>query len=106
MNMDVRYAHPDVKMFIDALEKPSRAKTARYIDLLAQKGRSFGMPFSKHIGDGIFELRMVGTQNVRILYGFHANCAWLLLALSKKSQKLSTRDIQTASERLKRLQTA
>ncbi|HEY4516899.1 MAG TPA: type II toxin-antitoxin system RelE/ParE family toxin [Candidatus Paceibacterota bacterium] len=101
--MEVRYAHRDIKIFIDALEKPSRTKTARYIDLLAQKGKSLGMPFSKHIGDGILELRMVGTQNVRILYGFHSNCVWLLLGLSKKSQKLSARDIQTASQRLKHL---
>jgi phage-related protein len=104
--MEIRYAHPDVQAFIDSLDTMARAKLVRHSELLKEQGKSLGMPFSKYVGRSMYELRIIGVQNVRIFYAFHAQYIWFLLGISKKSQKLSIRDMQTALRRLATLRSA
>ena len=57
--------------FIDGLEAKMRVKVFGRIELLEQYGPQLGMPFSRHLDDGIFELRTVQGNNItRILYFF------------------------------------
>lgn len=60
-----------VKEFLDSLNVKMRAKMVREIELLAVNGPELREPYSKAIGDGIFELRAkVGSDISRVLYFF------------------------------------
>lgn len=63
--MEIRIGHT-IEKFIEFLEKPTIAKVLRTIDLLEDFGPQLGMPHSKKIEDGLFELRIRGKQEVRI----------------------------------------
>ena len=59
--------------FLDSLEVKMQAKMARTIKLLQANGSNLREPYSKPLGDGIFELRaQVATNISRILYFFTA----------------------------------
>ena len=69
------YDKPDgtepVREFLDSLDVKMRAKMVREIELLAVNGPELREPYSKAIGDGIFELRAkVGSDISRVLYFF------------------------------------
>lgn len=52
------------------------------------------MPNAQPIGGGVYELRVRGKQEVRVLYIFvKANNIYLLHGFIKKSQKISSRDL-------------
>ena len=69
------YDKPDgtepVKDFLTSLEPKMRAKMVKTIALLEENGPALREPYSKPVGDGIFELRAkVSTDITRVLYFF------------------------------------
>lgn len=57
------------KDFILGLDVKMRAKVLGIINLLEAKGNQLREPYSKHLDDGIFEIRgKVGTDITRVLY--------------------------------------
>ena len=62
------YDKPDgtepVKEFLDSLDIKMQAKMVRGIELLAVNGRDLREPYSKAIGDGIFELRAKAGSDI------------------------------------------
>lgn len=59
------------KDFILGLDVKMRAKVLGIIDVLEEKGNQLREPYSKHLEDGIFEIRgKVGTDITRVLYFF------------------------------------
>ena len=57
--------------FINAQTNRMAAKIVRTISLLEEKGISLREPYSKPLGDGIFELRTIlGSDISRVLYFF------------------------------------
>ena len=60
------------KDFIMSLDKKMRAKMSDMIVLLRDNGNELREPYSKPLGDGIFELRAkVGSDISRVLYFFY-----------------------------------
>ena len=79
-----------------------QAKIFKNLELLEIRGNELREPFSKHIEDGIFEIRnKVGNDITRIFYFFVKNDTFVLLHhFRKKSQKTPRREIEKAkSER-------
>ena len=74
------------------------AKTIRVIDLLEEFGNKLGMPHSKHIDDGILELRIRGKREIRILYCFEENSSVMLNAFIKKTEKTPPQEINRAKK--------
>ena len=74
--------------FINSLDKKLRVKVERVIQALAQDGSMLGMPFSKYLDDGIYELRAsLASNTARVLYFFIVgNCAVLTHGFIKKTQ--------------------
>lgn len=69
--MNVILSH-DVDTFIDTLEKSTRSKWFRHLELLQTYGRYLGMPHARRIDASLSELRIRGKQEVRaflLLYG-------------------------------------
>ena len=90
-----------VEKFLKSLDKETAAKTAKTIDLLEKFGNELRMPHSKKVAAKIFELRVVGKSEVRILYTFHAGVAFLLHGFVKKTPKLLSKNLSAAIRKRK-----
>lgn len=84
--------------FIRSLEPKMEAKMLRMIDLLEKYGGDLREPYSKTLGDGIFELRaQMGNNITRVLYFFFiGNRAVLTNGFTKKSQQTPPGEIDRA----------
>lgn len=88
------------KEFLLGLDKPMRAKMLRAIVMLQDLGYDLREPYSKPIGDGIFELRArAGTNISRVLYFFVVGQrAVLTNGFIKKTQKTPEKEIELAQK--------
>lgn len=79
-----------VREFLDSLEPKMLAKTLRTIDLLETNGPLLREPFSKHIKNGIFELRTKhGSDINRVFYFFFVDQKIILTnGFIKKTNKI------------------
>ena len=86
--------------FLDSLDDKLAAKTLRTISLLEGSGNQLGMPFSKHLEDGIFELRTEqGSDITRVLYFFVVGSKAILThGFVKKTQKTPPGEIERAKK--------
>ena len=67
---DIKGKRP-VEEFLDSLDIKMRYKIVSYIELLETYGADLKPPYSKHLEDGIFELRVKFASNItRTLYFF------------------------------------
>lgn len=90
-----------VGQFIRSLPLKMKAKVVGDLHLLEEYGNAAREPLSKHLEDGIFELRSkAGSDIVRILYFFEGNR--IIIATNgfvKKRQKTPRSEIELAKER-------
>ncbi len=100
----VFYNKPDgsepAKEFLLSLDKKLRAKTVMLIELLAENGSALREPYSKHLVDGIFELRAkVSTDISRVFYFFVFGKKIVLTnGFIKKTQKTPKNEIELAKK--------
>ena len=89
-----------VKQFLNSLDKKMRAKMVRTIEALQNNGNDLREPYSKHLDDGIFELRAkVGTDISRVLYFFFLGQRVILTnGFIKKTQKTPIKEINLAKK--------
>lgn len=97
--MKVNFLHPDIKKFINNLDDNSYAETIKALELLAERGHEIRMPLSKKIDKNIYELRIKSTQNIRVFYTFRHDEIFLLHAILKKTQRLTSKDLSVAINR-------
>ncbi|NIA18466.1 MAG: type II toxin-antitoxin system RelE/ParE family toxin [Simkaniaceae bacterium] len=95
-----------IEDFICKLEKQAIAKVLRTLDLLEKFGNRLGMPHSKKIGKGLFELRIRGKIEIRIIYCFHKNTITLLCIFVKKTRKIPREIIEIAKKHYKSIEEA
>ena len=86
----------EVEKFLESLNPKELAKAIRTIELLEEFGNDLSMPHSRHLTDGLLELRIRGTRELRIFYCFHRNKVFLLHAFIKKQQKTPDKEIARA----------
>ena len=61
-----------VENFILSLDTKMQAKIVGLLEILQENGNSLREPYSKHLSEGIFELRCkVGSNAARVLYFFY-----------------------------------
>ena len=89
-----------VEHFIDSLDEKAESKVFRSLDLLRDYGPALIMPHAKKISSQLYELRVRGTIEIRIFYTFRGNIIYLVHAFQKKSQKIPSRELETAKNRL------
>lgn len=91
-----------VKEFIDGLEVKARTKVSDTLDLLKEFGINVGSPHVKKVaGTSLWELRIIGSDSIRIFYVTRTNKVFLLLhGFQKKKQKTDKKEIDTAIKRL------
>ncbi len=97
--MEIKNFTNDIDKFLDNLEKETKSKVVQVFDMLELCGNEIGMPFSKSLGGGLFELRISGKIPIRIIYCFYQNCAILLHIFAKKTDKIPKRELDLAKKR-------
>ena len=98
--MEVKYYHRDIERFLNSLDKTTRARVDRSIQLLSQRTYQLMMPDSKRLEKDLYELRIRSIENIRIFYTFFDGQIILLYAIHKKSHELKHKDLFTARQRL------
>ena len=86
------------KDFITGLSPKMRAKMLRVISVLEVNGSELREPYSKHLDEGIFELRgQVGSDISRVLYFFVIGQKVILThGFVKKTKKTPISEIEKA----------
>lgn len=89
-----------VEEFLDSLDYKMRAKILLAIALLETNGPQLREPYSKPLGDGIFEIRVKQGNNItRTLYFFYDGRQIILTnGFVKKTQKTPSAEIQRAKK--------
>lgn len=92
-----------VKSFIDSLASRTQQKFFAVIGMLENIGKSLPEPHTKHLGNGIYELRFKGQEgHVRILHFFYeGNKIILTNGFIKKTNKTPKKEITLAEQRRK-----
>lgn len=95
--------HKPVEEFLVGLDFKMRAKLLGLLQILQEKGNKLREPYSKYLGDGIFEIRCkVGTDLTRVLYFFYCGQKIILTnGFVKKTQRTPVREIRLAKRRRK-----
>lgn len=86
------------KEFLESLDAKMIAKILKIIELLEVNGPSLRLPYTEHLGDGIFEIRAKqGSDIARVLYFFVIGKKIVLTnGFVKKTQKTPKREIEKA----------
>lgn len=86
--------------FLESLDYKMRAKVLRLIMILEENGNELREPYSKSLGDGIFELRAKQGNNIsRVLYFFVVEQKIILTnGFVKKNVKTPRSEIELAKK--------
>lgn len=92
-----------IKEFIESLSKQQKAKIFRIFTLLEEYGLSSVIPHVKKLsGTPLWEIRILGQDNIRIIYIYTKNNSILVLhGFIKKTQKTPNKEINIALRRFK-----
>lgn len=99
--MKIETITKDIDKFILNLDSDTQARVLRYLELLEKYEYKLGMPYSKSLHKGLFELRIMGNKQVRILYCFHKEKVFLSNIFLKKTNKIPKKEIDLTLKRLK-----
>ena len=102
--MEIRYHNNQVVNFVISLDAKTRSRVHRVLDLLGEYGHRLRMPFSRSLGLGLFELRVRGTQEVRLFYTFHGGGVVCLHGFVKHGRKIPMSEFSIARQRQKELE--
>jgi len=86
------------KDFIDSLEVKMKRKALDSLCILEELGNTIREPYSKHIGHGIFELRIQFSNDISRLFYFFFDGNRIIVTngFIKKSNKTPTKEIKLA----------
>jgi phage-related protein len=106
MRFEIRYYHPSVFKAIEAWPNDLYASFIRLYGLLEEHGPELGMPHSKAMGEGLFELRPKGgATNGRGFYCYLKGRRIVIVhAIIKKTQQTPDKELKLARKRVKEVQ--
>ena len=90
-------AHDEIVEWFDELSQPEWERTSVVIDRLASLGSQARMPFSRSLGDGLFEVRFtLGSTARRITYRFTSDERVILLTTFRKQRNNERAEVTRA----------
>ena len=101
--MEIIFFNKSSQKFFESLGISIRPRVAKTFELLEQYANELGMPHSKALGGGLFELRIVGIVSTRFIYAFYSGKIWILHGFVKKSNRIPQQEIGYARTQLKKL---
>lgn len=108
MSYTIDYYSDDVQAEILCLPPGVLADYLRLADLLEELGPAIRLPFSRAMGEGLFELRPHGREGIgRVFYCFLLGQRIVILhSFIKKTQETPDRELKMARKRLKEVKHA
>ena len=102
MTWSIEYYNPTIEQAILRLPSGILARYLRLTDLMIEFGPNLGMPHTRAMGEGLFELRIRGQEGIaRVFYGTVVQQRIVMLHIFiKKSQKTPKRELDIARRRL------
>ena len=84
------------------------ARYLRYVDVMTMHGPHLGMPHSRALGDGLFELRLQAKEGIgRVFYCMRPSQRIVMVhQFIKRSQKTPPREIRLARQRMREVHDA
>ena len=103
MSWEIIYFNDALFDWIDALPVSIRASYARITERMLVFGPNLGMPYTRAMGDGLFEIRVHGREGIaRIFYcSLIGRKIVMLHGIVKKTEKTPARDLDIAKYRMK-----
>ena len=108
MDWKVTFYSDRVEAEINALPAGFVARFVRYAERMEIYGPNLGMPHTRPMGDGLFELRLKAAEGIARVF-FFARTGQRIVMLHqfvKKSQKTPPKEIKIARRRMKEMQNA
>jgi phage-related protein len=108
MNWTITYYSESVQTEILDMPAGLLARYLRYADRMEMYGPDLGMPHTRSMGKGLFELRLKAAEGIgRVFYCTMAGKRIVILhQFIKKTEKTPPREIATARRRMKEIQDA
>jgi phage-related protein len=101
----VHYFSEAVRLDVASLSLDMRARYAAYTERMKQFGANLGMPHTRTMGGGLFELRLKGADGIaRVFYCVaHERRIVMLHSFIKKTQATPKRELEIARRRKKEM---
>lgn len=108
MNWTIAYYSESIQNEILALPAGFLARYLRYTDRMEVYGPDLGMPHTRAMGEGLFELRLKAAEGIaRVFYCTIVGKKIVILHhFTKKSEKTAPRELIVARRRLKEVKDA
>lgn len=105
MKYKIAYYSEDVEKLIIQLPKTLAVRYIRITQLMTEFGGNLGMPHTKSIGDGLFEIRLKGQEGIaRVFYCTVVNKNIVMLhCFIKKTDKIPSKELDIAIKRKKEI---
>jgi phage-related protein len=105
MVWEVTYYNEKLQQEILSLPSGLLARYLRYSDCMIDFGPDIGMPHTRAMGDGLFELRLSAREGIaRVFYCTIVNRKIVMLhQFVKKTQKTPSKELTIARKRMKEL---
>jgi phage-related protein len=99
----IQYYNNTVEQSVLSLPDTLAARYVHLTDRMHQFGPDLGMPHTRAMGDGLFEIRLKGAEGIaRVMYcTFIGKRIVMLHAFVKKTDKTPGKDLVLARQRLK-----
>lgn len=98
----ITYYNVSIEEEILALPDTLLARYIRLTEIMQEHGPNIGMPHTKAMGDGLFELRLQGKEGIaRVFFGVIYRNILMLYVIIKKTQQTPKRDLNFVKKRLK-----
>ncbi len=106
MDWQIVYYNDEVQEALLALPPGFQARYVHLTERMLAFGPDLGMPHTRAMGKGLFELRMKSKEGIaRVFFCNRPNRRIMMLhAFVKKSAKTPPRDLKIARERMKEVQ--
>lgn len=106
MTWQLSYYSAKVEALIEQWPVSIRASYLRIVETMAEHGPNLGMPHTRPMGSGLFEVRAKGREGIgRAFYCTLAGKRIVILhAIVKKTEQTPARDIETARTRQREVQ--
>jgi phage-related protein len=101
INFETSRKEKPIEEFLKRQSGSTKAKIVHNVRLLKQYGNQITAPRSKQLEKNLFELRIRGKQELRILYSFKGRNVLLLHIFKKQTQKTPRKELEVAYKRRK-----
>lgn len=102
MTWRITYHTEAVELFVLGLPGGLLARYLRLTDMMLEFGANLGMPHTRAMSDGLYELRIKGKEGIaRVFYCVLAGQRIVMLhGFIKKSERTPSKELKLARERL------